>query len=436
MLNSFIKRGQIFFLLTFAGLILAGTLLVLIPGVYVREVSLLDALFTSTSAVCVTGLAVLPVHDFTIAGQLLILVLIQLGGLGIMTLSVSVLLGLGQHLSMGNQFLLHSLNDDFSLQGTEEMILMIVKYSFFCETLGAAIIYLGCLCNGQPPLLSLWESVFLAVSSYCNAGLSPYSDSMASTHWLSQLGSALTILSGSLGIYVIYDLVQRYRRHRQKLRLHTQVVLCATAVMVISGTLIFLFFGVGEQQTSAPLAVTALYTTIASSTAGFSTVDILELPDVGVACCMVLMLIGGAPGSTAGGVKISTIFLVLAGVWCTIKGNRDVVVFKRRIPPENVMRGFTILSLFLIMAGCGCLAIKIANGQLELDHLLFEAISAICTVGLSLGTTTAELSSAGKLVVIALMYIGRVGPFTLLLLLLGRTKSTALRYPDDRILLG
>ena len=434
MLNNFVKRGQLFFLLSFAVLILGGTLLLMLPGVCRCPLSHLDALFTATSAVCVTGLAVVPVDEFSGFGQLLILLLIQLGGLGIMTLSVSVLLGLGRRLSMGNRFLISTLNDDFSLNSTEKLMRMILRYSLWCELVSAAVIFWGCLISGRPMLNALWESLFIAVSSYCNAGLCPYRDSMAQTHWLSQLGSSFAIISGSLGIYVIYDLVQKFQKARFKLRVHSLVVLWATAVMLLVGSVSLWFFGVDAGPELTPMQ--AFYTAAASSSAGFSVVDIIDLPDVSVAICMVLMLIGGAPGSTAGGVKISTIFLVLAALWNTILGNRDVIVFKHRIPTENVMRGFAIMSLFLLMAGAGCLAIKLSSPDQELGHLLFEAISAICTVGLSLGNTTSELPGAGKLVVIFLMYIGRVGPFTLMLFLLGRTRSSALRYPDERILIG
>ena len=334
MLNSFIKRGQLLFLLSFAALILAGSLLLMLPGACRVPISFLDALFSATTAVCVTGLTVIPVHEFTFFGQVLILLLIQLGGLGVMTLSVSVMLGLGRHLSMGNQFMLNALNDDFSLQGTENIVRLIIKHTFWCEAAGAVLIFSGCLFSGRPLLNALWESVFLAISGYCNAGLSPYPDSMASTHWLSQLGSAGTIITGSLGIYVIYDLLQKYSGIRRKLRLHTKVVLLSTGMMLLLGSAIFLISGTGGQKANAPLLITAFYTTVSSGSAGFSTVDILKLPDVGIACCMVLMLVGGAPGSTAGGVKISTIFLVLAAIWSTIKGDRDVVVSAERSLPK------------------------------------------------------------------------------------------------------
>ena len=164
--------------------------------------------------------------------------------------------------------------------------------------------------------------------------------------------------------------------------------------------------------------------------------DMESLPDVTLALIMFLMLVGGAPGSTAGGLKISTVAIAAAAIWSTIAGNRKTIVFKRHIPTDNVMRAFAVITLFAILVVFGSVAVKLSNPDQDLGRLLFEAVSAICTVGLSIGDTSVSMEPFGKIISIVLMYIGRIGPLTLLIFLLAREKPGKTEYPEERVIIG
>ena len=280
MLLSIAKKGQSLLLLSFALFALAGTLLLKLPGMTLHgDLAWIDALFMATSAACVTGLATVPVTEFTLPGQIALVLLIQIGGIGIMTLSASILLSLGKGLSFSDTLLISSLNDNFSLRGTEGLTRTVVKYSLIAEGAGAAVIYIGCLLNGGDWLKSLWESVFVAVSSFCNAGFAPYADSMASQHALSKIGCAGLTVFGGLGVYVIYDLLQVVKKKQNKLRVHSKVVLLTTAVLLIAGTVILKCAGL---QGGAALSWSdAAFLSVSCRTSGFSTVELGTLSDAG-----------------------------------------------------------------------------------------------------------------------------------------------------------
>lgn len=434
MLNSFVKKSQLLFLFSFCILIAAGTLLLKFPGVYPGELSWIDAAHTATSAVSVTGLAVVPTSEFTFAGQLIILTLIQLGGLGIVTLSASLVLFLGRHFSLNEQLMMSSLNEDFSLRNTEMLIKLVVRYTFICESVGTVIILAGNLINGESFLPALWHAIFISVASYCNAGFSPYPDSTISMHWLSLAGSGLMILTGSLGIYVIYDIMQRITGKRRFLRAHSKLVLWATAMLLTSAVILLRYLGTAKGELLP--WIDSGYMAISSCSAGFNCVPMDQLNDVSLVLCMFLMLVGGAPGSTAGGLKISTVAIAAAAIWNTITGHRETIIFRRHIPHDNVMKAFAVITLFGVMVVAGSIAVKLTNPDQDLGCLLFESISAICTVGLSIPDTSTNMPDAGKLVIILLMYVGRIGPLTLLLFLLAREKPGKIQYPEERIIIG
>ena len=434
MLNSFVKRSQLLFLLSFTIPITLGTLLLKIPGVYRGELRWIDALYTSTSAVCVTGLSVVQVCDFNFWGQLIILLMIQFGGLGIVTISAWFILILGRHFSFDERLMMSTLNDDFSMRNSEMLIRLVIRYTLICEAVGTVIIFAGCLLNRESFFPALWHSLFISIASYCNAGFSPYADSVESISRLSQFGSSLMILTGSLGIYVIYDIMQRVSGKRFFMRAHSKLVLWATGVLLAVSTVLLHLLGTKDGHVLN--VFDAYYMAVSSCSAGFNSVRMSTLPDVSLVLLMFLMLVGGAPGSTAGGLKISTVAIAAAAIWCTITGHRQVVIFKRHIPMDNVMKAFAVISLFAILVVAGSIAVKLTNPAQELGNLLFESISAICTVGLSIENTSSLMPDIGKIVIIALMYIGRIGPLTLLLFLLAREKPGKVGYPEERIIIG
>ena len=434
MLNSFVKRSQLLFLLSFTVPIALGALLFKIPGVYRGELSWIDAIYTSTSAVCVTGLSVVPTCNFSFFGQLIILLLVQFGGLGFVTISAWFILVMGKHFSFDERLMMSTLNDDFTMRNLETLIKLIIRYTLICEAVGAVIIFVGCLIDGEAFFSALWHSIFISVASYCNAGFSPYTDSIQSMSRFSQFGSSIMILTGSLGIYVIYDIMQRASGKRVIMRAYSKLVLWATGVLLVVATC--LLHLLGTKNGSMLNWFDAYYMSVSGCSAGFNSVVMSQLNDVSLVVIMCLMLVGGAPGSTAGGLKISTVAVAAAAIWSTIAGYRQVVIFKRHIPMDNVLKAFAVIALFAVLVVLGSVAVKLTNPNQNLGVLLFESVSAICTVGLSIDNTSGDMQETGKAVIIALMYIGRIGPLTLLLFLLAREKPGKVSYPEERIIIG
>ena len=436
MQQRYVKLGQRLFIFSFVLLIAFGTLLLKLPGAYTKgALSWTDSLFTATSAVCVTGLTVVGVEEFSWGGQFTLLILMQLGGLGIMTLSALILLLLGGGLSFSDSLIVSNLNDKFSLRGTESLTRTVVAYSFASEAVGFLVILPGCLLKGGAPWWQcIWNALFLAVSSFCNAGFAPFRDSLIGQHWLTRLGCGGMIVFGGLGVYVIYDLIQFVKKRRRALRIHSKIVLVTTAVLLIVGTTLFKIFG---DCSDVPISLAdSLFMSATCRTAGFNSVEIAKLPAVSLALCIVLMMVGGSPGSTAGGIKTSTFAVAVAAICNTLKGNQETLIFRRRIPYVVVLRAFTIIVLFSLLAVFGAVLLQLASPALEITDNTFETVSALCTVGLSIGDTTVKQTPAGKWLLTALMFLGRIGPFTFLLFLLDRETSSQLKYPEERVIIG
>ena len=450
MFISHVKKGQLFFLATFAAMIVTGTCLLSIPlWTPQNNYPFINALFMSVSAVCVTGLATNEICEFSLAGQMIILFLIQLGAIGIMTLSASILLALGRGLSFSNTLMISGLNDKFSLKGTESLTRTVIRYTCCCEGAGFILIYIGLMFNDpsgygfgvselmkpERYLVNAWHAVFLAVSGFCNAGFSPIPGSLSKMNVFVQFTVAVLGILGGLGIYVIYDLREWLYRKRHFLRLHSKVVLATTALLLTVGTLCILLLSASSGRMLSVFDAFCL--SAFARTAGFSAVEGSYFQSPGVALVViVLMLIGGAPGSSAGGMKVTTAAVAFAAIRNTLLGNREVLIFKRSIGMEVVLRAFTMLVIFLLLfCVAGAVLHALNPADMPLLETMFEAASALTTTGLSMGAT-ANLTFSGKIFVILLMIIGRLGPFTVLLFLLGREKPSRLKYPEERVVIG
>ncbi|MBQ7696304.1 MAG: hypothetical protein IJT50_14415 [Lentisphaeria bacterium] len=450
MLISYVKKGQLLFLATFAAMIAAGIGLLLLPWQASGSPrAAVDSVFTAVSAVCVTGLVTIDVSKISWPEQLIVITLVQLGALGIMTLSASILLALGKGLSFSNTLMISNLNDNFSLRRTEGLTRVVIRYTFFCEAVGAVFIYLGLMLNdpgssgfglgqiGSPKcyLINAWHAVFLAISGFCNAGFSPYPDSLFLTNPLVQLTVAGLVVMGGLGVYVIYDLLELFRGRRHYLRLHSKVVLATSCILVIVGTgLLWLLSRDGKELSFLDAFCLSVY----SRTAGFSSFnEVGAYLSPGVATVViVLMLLGGAPGSTAGGMKVTTVAVAFAAIRNTLQGNNEVLIFKRSIGMDVVLRAFTMMVLFLLLFCVSGAVLHVLNPDgIPLIESMFEAASAVTTTGMSMGTT-GKLTDWGKIFVILLMIIGRLGPFTIMLFLLGREKPGQLKHPLERVIIG
>ncbi len=411
---------------SFAGLILMGTLgLLLLPGLYTgARLGLVDALFTATSAVCVTGLVVVDTATyFTPLGQAWILLLVQLGGLGIMTLATLIILALGQRLTRDWEQVAGG--EVRVLPGIDEVSLVraILVYTLAIEAVGAFVLWL--LWRGELGSAAAWHAVFHSISAFCNAGFSTFSDSLMgfqgdapTVFWISVL-----IILGGLGFVVLADLRAWIAgRCSRRLSLNSRIVLVVTALLLAGGTLLFLVFEAHFDLAAMDLldrTVNAWFMSVTARTAGFNTIDYATATNASLILTLLLMLIGGSPGSTAGGLKTTTVAVLLLLLWSRLRGRQETSVFGRTIPRDTAERSAGIVVGSLVLLGACVFVLLLTEYPLETEldrarflSLAFEAHSAFGTVGLSMGATP-DLTPAGRLLIVFLMFVGRVGPLAI-----------------------
>ncbi|MFH1943412.1 MAG: TrkH family potassium uptake protein [bacterium] len=425
--------------ISFFATILVGTLLLTFPTATTdgKGAGFIDALFTSTSATCVTGLIVqdTPTY-FSTFGQVVILVLIQLGGLGIMTYSAFVALLFGRF-SLGQRKMMQEMFEEE--QNVLNMIVYILKMTFIIEAVGAALLFARWAFHFENMGTALYFSVFHSISAFCNAGFSLFSDSLVrfASDPAINLIIILLILVGGIGFIVVYDVTGVFRKRRKSLSPHSKLVLITSTVLVIAGFFIVFFFEFDKSLLgqSLPTKVWAsLFQSVTPRTAGFNTLNIAVLSRVTLTILIVLMFIGASPGSTGGGIKTSTFAILLLSLRSTLKAEANVEAFKRTIPTSSVMKALSLLVSVLILVSVIFVLLMIFEEKPYLD-LLFETISAFGTVGLSTGVTP-ELSVGGKLLITVLMYLGRIGPLTMGLALSKSLRRGRISYPDARIMIG
>lgn len=420
---------------TFLGLCLLGTLLLQLPWASTGgTISLVDAAFTSVSAVCVTGLTVLDTpRDFTLLGQAFLLLLIQCGGFGIMTISTVGLHALGKRLSLRQERLLTTLTDS-SHSDLVASLVTIVRLTLLVELAGAALLA-GCfLAAGDALPRALWQGLFTAVSAFCNAGFALHSTNLVpfQTSPLVLHTVATLIILGGLAPATCLILPDWLRG--RAIPLAPRIALMTTAALLVTGTVAFLVFE--WDNTLAGLSLVdklhnAWFQSVTLRTAGFNSVDLATV--LGPTCLLMhlWMFIGGSPGGTAGGVKTTTIAVLALTFWTNITGHAEVIVQNRRIPQATINRAVTLVGAGVLIWAATALALQITQ-PLPARALLFEATSALGTVGLSLGITP-SLDGIGKIIIMLTMFIGRVGPLTLFTLLSGDIAPSDPRCPDARL---
>lgn len=434
----------------FAAVIVLGTGLLLLPWSQTRgEVGVVDALFTATSAVCVTGLIVVDTGTaFTRFGQVVILVLIQVGGLGIMTFAALAFLMLGRRLSLASQAALHDafFQRDLGVE-FKKKFLQILLLTFSVELAGMLLIFLALLWR-QVPLGPAWFSaLFHAVSAFCNAGFSIYKDNLMGLRGCPVIMATVMslIVLGGLGHMVLLELWQARQTLLVKplagirsFSTHSRVVLRTTFGLILIGWLGLLVLGLTPGETTWGLKLsTALFQSITARTAGFNTVEIGVLPLASLLLLVLLMFIGGSPGSCAGGVKTTTLAISLAEFRAKLKGEEQVVLLDRRVPRPILDRTLVLVRLSVLWNLLGVLLLlttEAGRPGVGLHDVLFEQISAFGTVGLSTGLTE-KLSVVGRLWLTATMFVGRLGPLTIALGLLPTT-HLHVKYPEGRIMIG
>ena len=430
---NLIKKGGLS--LSFAVLIIIGTVLLLLPGVCRKDLSVVDAFFTSCSAVCLNGLSVISTGDFTFFGQFILLVLIQLGCFGILSLSAIILLLSGKELSVNNTLIMYNLNDRFSFGSTESLMRTIASYTFFCELAGAVLMFPGFLIGGFGFFESLWYALFYSVGSFCNAGIGPLPGDIASAGRYVQVISLVLIFLGGLGVYVIYDMLQMVKTRHHHMRLHSRMVLKCCAFLIVCGTLSLYLISMAPSGSDLSL-FDAFYLSISSRTAGYSTVDLGELSPACLTLIIVMMLIGGSPGSTAGGLKTTTLVVIFAALASSFKGDNAVIVSGRTIDLRTVLRSFTIAVMFILLAVFGGLLLSAFSPQLSDRQCFFEVASALGGTGMDAGWVTPMFTNGCKLLVAFFMFAGRVGPLAIFMFFVRREKANVLHYPEERIIVG
>ncbi|MBI2855891.1 MAG: Trk family potassium uptake protein [Chloroflexi bacterium] len=426
-----------------AALIGVGTLLLLMPFTNTQgEITpFMDAFFTATSAVTVTGLVVVDTATYwTFSGQLIIMLLIFMGGLGIMTSATFLLIIIGQRITLANRLLMRESLGVNQLGGLVRLTQRIVIAVVAIQVVGFLVLFLS-LYSEFPASTALWQSGFHAVSAFNNAGFAILPDSKSMSAFQNDLSvlipMVVLIIAGGLSYSVWVDVV-RYRRFSRFI-LDTKLVLIVTIILGVAGALVIFASEYGNEATFGTMSfgsklMNSVFLSANARTAGFTTVDFGDMEQHSSFFLTGLMFIGGASASTAGGIKVNTLAVLLAAVLSSIGGKTHVTAFGREIPQAQVFRALTVLMLGIAMVFAVAFLLTISEGFPFID-ILFETVSAFGTVGLSTGITT-ELSQMGRLIIILTMFLGRIGPLTLALVLAQREEASPYRYAEERVKIG
>ncbi len=450
---STLKKPRVFPKLTsaqtlavgFALLILMGGLLLSLPisNKNGEFISFLDALFTAGSATCVTGLVVFDTYtQFSMFGQLIILLLIQIGGLGFMSFAMLIPMMMGKKIGLKERaFQMEAINP-LQLGGVVRLTKHILVGTLVFETIGAVLLAFRFIPDFGLKT-GLWYAVFHSVSAFCNAGFdllgvrAPYSS--VSTYYndpLVCLTIAFLIIIGGIG-FVVWEDVSKHRLHVKKYALHTKIVLVMTASLIVVGTILFYIMEYNvtmKDMSFSERLLCSFFQSVSPRTAGFNSVDTATMAESSRLLTILLMIVGAAPGSTGGGIKVSTFAVIVLAISAQIRERTDVNAFRKRIDTDLVKRAFCSASIYLLMALLGCVIITGLQG-LKLEDVLYECFSAIGTVGLSVGITR-DLEPFSRFIIIALMYTGRVGSLTVFMAVAEKKTVKHLRNPVEKVIIG
>ena len=435
-------------ILGFAALICVGTALLALPWASkTGSISLLDAIFTATSAACVTGLIVVDTGGyFTHWGQGVILCLIQMGGLGIMTFSVFFYHLLGMDISLRDRMAVRDTLTYSPVRDISYIVKMVLIYAAVFEIIGTCLLFVGWL-PYYPFGAALYLSVFHSVSAFCNAGFCLFEKSLIAYQGNPIINGTVIslIILGGIGFFVLHQL-RRKAEHGSPLSLHTRLVVATSAILIVAGTLLFFLFEKKNALSGLPLKTSvliSLFQSVTARTAGFSTVNFWQLSDATLFIFVILMFIGASPGSCGGGVKTTNLSILFFIAWNRFLGRSEVNVFKRTLPKETVTRSITLLVSSLLVVTLVLILLNIFQGGMAPHpqtrglflELLFETISAFGTVGLSTGATT-TLTPLSKITIIITMFVGRLGPLTLAFALARRGEEARFQYTEENIMVG
>lgn len=429
--------------LGFASIIMIGALLLMLPisSTSGNSLQFIDALFTATSATCVTGLIVMDTGtSFTIFGKTVIMVLIQIGGLGFMTMASLFALVLKRKISLRDRLILQEAMNQGSMEGIVRLIRRVLIYSLVIE--GSAAILLALRWAFDMPLgRAIYFGIFHAVSMFNNAGFDIFGDYRSLTGYvydpLVNIVVMFLIVSGGIGFIVMSDLVE-FRKTR-RLSLHSKVVLFTTTALILIGALVIFIFEFTNTRTLGSLnfggkILSAFFQSVSPRTAGANTVDIAGLRQATQFFMVILMFIGASPGSTGGGIKTTTFMIIIGAVIAMLRGREDIVLFRYRLAQERILKALTITLLALLLVVSVSMVLSTTEDSNFL-MILFETTSAFATVGLSMGLTP-ELSIIGKVLICLTMFAGRLGPLTLAYALGPKQGKVLYKYPEGKIIIG
>lgn len=444
--NAFKKMSRVRILaFGFATVIIVGSLLLMLPFATRagQTTSFVDALFTATSATCVTGLVVFDTFThWTLFGQIVIICLIQLGGIGFMTIITMFSLFLRHRIGLQNRMLVMESAGNISLDGISHLVKKILKGTAFFEGIGAIL-----LATRFIPKLGISEgifaSIFHSVSAFCNAGFDILgqiepgtSIRNFSSDWVVNLTLMALIVIGGIGFFVWSD-VQHCRFHLKKYQLHTKLVLSTTIILLVFSFVLFYMFEYDNAFADMPVPqkiLAALFQSVTTRTAGFETVPMSTLSEPGNILTDVLMFIGGSPGSTAGGIKTTTIAVILLSTISYAQKDHDVTIFHYKIDEDMVRRASSIAFIYFTLIFISTLIIS-AIEPYSIQQVVFEVISAVGTVGLTMGITP-SLSIVSQIVLIVLMYAGRLGALSFILILTRKNAPVLISRPTGKIMIG
>ena len=425
----------------FAGVILLGTVLLMLPFSSAEKVitPFHEALFTATSAVCVTGLVVKDTGSYwSLAGQTIILALIQIGGLGVVTVAASVSILSGKKISLMQRSTMQNAISAPKVGGIVGLTRFILRGTFLIEAAGTVLLLPVFM--GDYGKKGIWMSVFHSISAFCNAGfdilgtdssmfpsLTRYSGNI-----LINLVIMLLIITGGIG-FLTWDDIYTNKLNFKRYRMQSKIILMTTACLILFPTVFFYICDLTKLPMEKRL-LAAAFQSVTTRTAGFNTMDISKMTEVSKAMIIILMLVGGSPSSTAGGMKTTTFAVLILNAFATFRSQENVETFGRRIEWSVIKNASTIAMMYCMLFLCGGITISVYEG-LPLSECLYEAASAVGTVGLTLGITP-KLHIVSQFILIILMYLGRVGGLTLIYAVLSKKKKGNARLPLEKLTVG
>ena len=437
-------KGVQILALGFLVVILIGAIILTLPisSATRQYTNFLDALFTSTSAVCVTGLVTLDTGThWSMFGQTIIMLLIEIGGLGFMSFTTLIAIILGKKITLRDRLILQDAMNTFNIQGLVKMVQYVLTFTITVQLSGALLFstqFIPKYGIGK----GMFYSLFHSISAFCNAGFDLFGNFSSltsySSNWVVILVASALIIIGGIG-FAVWIEVYNFKSMK-KLSIHSKMVILVTAILVVGGTILMFIFEHNNPNTLANMnigdkLVNSFFAAVTPRTAGFNSISTDGMTNAGNLLTIILMFIGGSPGSTAGGIKTTTIGVLIVSVICVIRGREDAEAFKKRFPKELVYKAFTLFFIGGVLVMSATMLLSYTEQGASFLSLLYETTSAFATVGLTVGLTQ-QLTEVGKVLIMIMMYLGRVGPLTVVLSLMRNKKNNGVKYPEGKILIG